>query len=155
MFVASSTCRSRTSAWREVMLDSVLLEIIHATCCPQAGDVTGDQDTLTAPFANRAADLARAFAASSSRFLTGAFVTSESTRLRAIAATSLTDRSKTAWLAFDGLVNPLSFLTNCSDDACISSSVAGGSKLNKVRIFRHTIATPRNLILHYSVNADD
>jgi hypothetical protein len=35
------------------------------------------------------------------------------------------------------MLKPLSFLTNCSADARISSSVAGGSKLNRVRILRH------------------
>ena len=42
-------------------------------------------------------------------------------------------------LACDGLVKPLSFLTNCSDDARTSSSVAGGSKLNRVLMFRHML----------------
>jgi hypothetical protein len=40
-------------------------------------------------------------------------------------------------LACDGLVKPDSFLTNWTDAALISSSVAGGSKLNRVLMFRH------------------
>jgi len=39
--------------------------------------------------------------------------------------------------AFDGLVKPLIFLTNCSDAACTSSSVTGGSKLKSGLMFRH------------------
>jgi len=40
-------------------------------------------------------------------------------------------------LAFDGYVNPLSFRTNWRDAARISSSLAGGSKLNNVLMLRH------------------
>jgi hypothetical protein len=39
--------------------------------------------------------------------------------------------------AFDGLVKPLIFLTNCTDAARTSSSVTGGSKLNSGLMFRH------------------
>jgi hypothetical protein len=39
------------------------------------------------------------------------------------------------------LVNPLSFLTNCSDAARISSSVAGGAKLKRVLMLLHTVLT--------------
>lgn len=42
-------------------------------------------------------------------------------------------------LAFDGFVKPLIFLTNCSDAACTSASVTGGSKLNSGRMFRHIL----------------
>ena len=35
-------------------------------------------------------------------------------------------------MAFDGLAKPLTFRTNCSDAARISSSVTGGSKLNAI-----------------------
>ena len=35
------------------------------------------------------------------------------------------------------LTKPLTFLTNCSEAARISSSVTGGSKLNKVLMFLH------------------
>jgi hypothetical protein len=57
--------------------------------------------------------------------------------LLAAAATSSTARSNAAWLAFEGLLKPLSFLTNCTEAARISASVAGGSKLNKVLMFLH------------------
>ena len=40
-------------------------------------------------------------------------------------------------LAFDGLVNPESFLTNWVEAARTSSVVAGGSKLESVLIFLH------------------
>jgi hypothetical protein len=60
---------------------------------------------------------------------------------RAEAATSSTARSKAARLAVDGLVNPLSFRTNCSDADRISSSVAGGVKLKRVLILLHTAVT--------------
>ena len=56
---------------------------------------------------------------------------------RATAATSSMARSKTGWLAFDGAVKPLSLRTNWTAAARISSSVAGGSKLNSVRMLRH------------------
>lgn len=92
-------------------------------------------DTLQLPNLAKARSLA--FAAAASQFLLGAFVTSESINSRAMLATSSTVWLKTASFAFEGFVNPLSFLTNCSDDAWISSFVAGGSKLNSVLIFRH------------------
>jgi hypothetical protein len=40
-------------------------------------------------------------------------------------------------LVCDGLLKPESLRTNCSAEARISSSVAGGSKLNNVRMLRH------------------
>jgi hypothetical protein len=64
-------------------------------------------------------------------------VVSESTSVRAAAATSSTARLNASSFAFDGLVKPLIFLTNCTDAACTSSSVTGGSKLNSGRILRH------------------
>jgi len=64
-------------------------------------------------------------------------VVSESTSVRAAAATSSTARLNASSFAFDGLVKPLIFLTNCSDAARTSSSVTGGSKLNSGRILRH------------------
>lgn len=62
---------------------------------------------------------------------------SESTSVRAAAATSSTARLNASSLAFDGFVNPLIFRTNCSDAARTSASVVGGSKLNSGRILRH------------------
>ena len=46
-------------------------------------------------------------------------------------------RANTASFAFDGFVDPLTFRTNCSAAARISLSVAGGSKLWRVLMFRH------------------
>src|SRR6202050_1792787 len=86
---------------------------------------------------NRTAARAFALAASSSRFFGGAFVFSERRRRVEIPATSSTaDRNKLSF-AFDGLVNPLIFLTNWREAARISSSVTGGSKLNRIFIFLH------------------
>jgi hypothetical protein len=68
-------------------------------------------------------------------------VTNASMSAWADAATSSTARSKAARLALDGLLKPLSFLTNWSEAARISSSVAGGAKLKRVLIFLHTAVT--------------
>jgi hypothetical protein len=46
-----------------------------------------------------------------------------------MAATSSTARSKASVFAWEGLVNPLTLRTYWIDEARISSSVAGGSKL--------------------------
>ena len=62
---------------------------------------------------------------------------SESTSVRAAAATSSTARLNASSFVFDGFVKPLIFLTNCSDAARTSLSVTGGSKLNSGRILRH------------------
>ena len=80
---------------------------------------------------NRSAARALALAASSSRFLGGALVSSEWRNRAETPATSSTAARNAASFAFDGLVNPLIFLTNCRDAARISSSVTGGSKLKK------------------------
>jgi hypothetical protein len=42
-----------------------------------------------------------------------------------------------ASFAFDGLLNPLIFLTNWSEAARTSSSVTGGSKLKRTLMFLH------------------
>ena len=55
----------------------------------------------------------------------------------ATSVTSSTARLNAASLTLDGLVNPDSLRTNCSDAARTSSSVAGGSKLKSVLMFRH------------------
>ena len=64
-------------------------------------------------------------------------VSRESNNRREMEATSSTAAWKEASLAFDGLLNPEIFLTNCSDAARTSSSVTGGSKLKSVLIFLH------------------
>jgi hypothetical protein len=107
---------------------------------PVVNDPSGTRNYARVP--NRAADLARARAASTSRSRGSAAVTRASTRTRAVAATSSTARSKAALLALDGVLNPLSFLTNWSDAARISSSDAGGWKLNSVLMFLHISWSP-------------
>src|SRR4051794_17870258 len=78
-----------------------------------------------------------AFSASISRSRAGAWVWSDVSSLRADAETSATARSNASALADDGLLKPESLRTNCSAEAWISSSVAGGSKLNSVLMLRH------------------
>ena len=80
-----------------------------------------------------------AFAASISRFLGGEAVTSEFNNLLEAAVTSSTARWNAAWLACEGLPDPLIFRTNCSAAFWISSSVAGGSKLKSVLMFLHIL----------------
>ena len=57
-----------------------------------------------------------------------------------MAATASTARSKASALARDGLVKPLILRTYWSAAAWTSSSVAGGSKLWSVLMFRHMAA---------------
>ena len=54
-------------------------------------------------------------------------------------AISSTAARNSASFAFDGLLNPLIFLTNWSEAARISSEVTGGSKLKSVLIFLHIL----------------
>jgi len=78
-----------------------------------------------------------AFAASSSRLFGGALVSSERRKLVEMRViSSMADRNAASF-AFDGLLNPLIFLTNWREAARISSAVTGGSKLNRGLIFRH------------------
>src|SRR5256712_10138591 len=91
----------------------------------------------------RAAVLARAFEASTSRSRDGAVVTSEARSSRTAGATWSTARVNATSLALEGRVNPLSFRTNCSEDARTSSSVAGGLKLYSVLMLRHIGHPPR------------
>src|SRR6202049_184642 len=86
---------------------------------------------------NLSRDRSLAFSASVSRSRAGAWVCSDVRSRRADAQTSATARSNASALACDGLLKPDSFLTNCSAEAWISSSVAGGSKLNSVLMLRH------------------
>src|SRR5262245_52727441 len=60
-----------------------------------------------------------------------------SSRCCAACATSSTARLNAASLALDGRVKPLNLRTNCSAEARISASVAGGAKLWRVLMFRH------------------
>src|SRR5262249_27499048 len=86
---------------------------------------------------NRRRERSLAFSASISRSRAGACVCSDVRSRRAVSETSLTARSNAASLACDGLLKPESLRTNCSAEAWISSSVAGGSKLNSVLMLRH------------------
>ena len=95
-----------------------------------------------AAYAYRSRARARAFAASISRFLAGLAVSSDCSNRRAVSVTSSTARLKAASLARDGFAKPLSLRTNCTAEARISSSLAGGSKLNSVRILRHIFTDP-------------
>ena len=72
-------------------------------------------------------------------------VSSETMSAWAEALISSTAWSKAARLAFDGLLNPLSFLTNWSDAARISCSVAGGVKLKRVLMLLHTAVTSKSM----------
>ena len=46
---------------------------------------------------------------------------------------------KCSFVGFDGLLKPLTFLTNCNEAARISSSVTGGWKLKSVLMLLHII----------------
>src|SRR5437660_773207 len=98
------------------------------------------EETLSSAFfsvPNLFAALARARSVSTSRSRGSALVNSESSRFRAAVLTSSMARLNAASFAFEGLLKPESFLTNWSEASRISSSVAGGSKLNRVLMFRH------------------
>src|SRR5207245_4943489 len=83
------------------------------------------------------ADLAFRKSASRSRFFGFALVSSECRkRPEAWAISSMAAVNERSF-AFEGWLKPLIFRTNCSEAARISSSVAGGSKLNRGRIFLH------------------
>src|SRR5580693_3297081 len=58
-------------------------------------------------------------------------------------ATSSIAVRNSASLALDGLLNPVIFLTNCSEAARTSSSVTGGSKLKRGLMFLHMGFRPR------------
>jgi hypothetical protein len=98
-----------------------------------------DARVYAGSLANRAADRAFARAASATRFFGSALVVSDAISVDAAAATSSTARSNASWFAAEGRVKPESFRTNCSEASLISCSVAGGSKLNSVRMFLHMI----------------
>src|SRR5215469_4207777 len=86
---------------------------------------------------NLAAPRALALAASCSRFFGVAVVSSALSNLLETATIPSTAAANTASFAFDGLLKPVIFRTNCSDAARISSSVTGGSKLKSVLMFLH------------------
>src|SRR3954447_13511961 len=86
---------------------------------------------------NLSFDRSLAFSASVPRSRAGAWVCNEVSSRCAAEVTSATARSNASAFACEGLLKPDSLRTNCSADACTSSSVAGGSKLNSVLMFRH------------------
>src|SRR6202167_3809109 len=86
---------------------------------------------------NLSAVRALALAASSSRFFGSAAVSSECNRRAEMPAISSMAARNDASFAFDGLLKPVIFLTNCSDAARTSSSLTGGSKLKRILIFLH------------------
>ena len=88
----------------------------------------------TAP--NRLVARTLAFSASTSRFFGGVLVTRLSTRVRVVTAISSIANRKASALAFDGSLAPLTFLTYWRAAASTSLSVAGGSKLWRVLMFR-------------------
>src|ERR1700687_4581372 len=90
---------------------------------------------------NLALDRSRAFSASMARSRAGAWVCKDASSFRAAAETSAAAQSKPATLAFDGVLKPESLRTNCTAEAWISSSVAGGSKLNSVLMLRHIVGS--------------
>src|SRR5260221_10582642 len=113
--------------------------MIRSTCQLAVAQLVTDH------YAKRSAARARAFIASISRSRGSAAVWSEASSRRATSATSSTARSNASSFAFDGLVKPLSLRTNWTAEARISSSVAGGSKLNNVLILRHMSVTSDQL----------
>src|SRR5579863_1129718 len=103
-------------------------------------------ERLQAP--NLSAARAFAFIVSSSRFRDGALVSSEWRRRLDVAATSSTAAMNGAWLAFEGLLKPLIFLTNWSEAARISSAETGGSKLKRILILLHIFYPSRSSEFH-------
>ena len=86
---------------------------------------------------NLRAARSRALKANSARFLGGAFVRSELRNFPETVDISSTAATNAASFAFDGLLKPLTFRTNCNAAARISSSVTGGAKLKRILIFLH------------------
>ena len=66
--------------------------------------------------------------------------------LDAADVTSTIARLNASSFALDGLLKPLNLRTNCSAEARISVSVAGGSKLNSVLMLRHMTFSFRRMI---------
>ena len=86
---------------------------------------------------NRRREAAFAFSASASRLRGGMVVVSSPNNPCTTRAISSTAPSNAAWLAYDGLLKPVTLRTNCRAAASISSSVAGGSKWYSGLMFRH------------------
>jgi len=120
----------------------------HQCSCPNQRHAShvmatgGSRIASPAYLANLCAARAHALAASSARFFGGAFVSNDMSSFLETAVISSTAARNAASLAFDGLLKPLTFLTNWREAARISSSVTGGSKLKRVLIFLHMSVTP-------------
>jgi hypothetical protein len=84
----------------------------------------------------------RARAATFSRFLGAADVSSTAIKALERAVISSTARVNASSLAAEGLLKPLIFRTNCRAALLISASVEGGSKLNSGRMLRHIGSSP-------------
>ena len=144
-YIASSNrgggTRGPANAWRARVCRVRSTDDSTVLAAQRSLDRTRQSDralnSLPRGYAKRRAERSRAFCASSSRFLGAALVSSVSTKPRVMSATCSTARSKRARLAPLGWRVPLTFRTYCSAAARISSSVAGGSKLNSWRMFRH------------------
>jgi hypothetical protein len=105
-------------------------------------------------YAKRLTERSFAFRASSSRLRGGALVLYEWINRRADAVTSSTAALNAASFVRDGCVDPLNFRTNCSADARISSSVAGGSKLDSVLMFLHIPIVYLIFLIQARIGAD-
>src|SRR4051812_30603540 len=95
----------------------------------------GQARTVGVP--KRWADLIRWRAASTSRSRAGAFVVKSASNRSMEPDISAMAASQAAELAAEGCAKPLTLRTNWRAAASISFAVAGGSKLNSGRIFRH------------------
>src|SRR5947199_6830327 len=100
---------------------------------------TKEQARLSQAVPKRSAERAFALAASSSRLLGAAVVSSEWRRRVQTAATSSMAVLKAASFALEGLLKPLIFRTNWSDASRISASVTGGSKLKRFSMVPHKV----------------
>src|ERR1019366_2589829 len=80
---------------------------------------------------------ALALAASSSRFLGGALVSSEERSWVEAAAMASIAAKKAGSLALEGLLMPPILRTNWREAARTSSEVTGGSKLKSILMLRH------------------
>jgi hypothetical protein len=131
-------CRPQTKDWPPLTSSK---GISASVCQRKRKKESGFSRGGTGPAQPLAAARAFAFAASSSRFFGGALVSSERRRPVEIPAMASTAARNEASLVFDGLLNPLIFLTNWSEAARISSALTGGSKLKRVLIFLHIAET--------------
>src|ERR1700719_2085135 len=82
-----------------------------------------------------------ALAASSARLRSAEVVSHDRRSLLEAAVISSTAARNAPSLPFDGLLKPLTFLTNCKEAERISSCVTGGSKLNSILMFLHMSVT--------------